>query len=464
MGQFMTPAPVASFMASLFTPTATPIRLLDPGAGLGALSCAVIDRWQSGQLGDQMLSLTAYEKDTLLCPHLQAAYDGYDLPKLSVSIRSEDFLTAVAERRDAGSYTHAILNPPYKKIAVTSQARKDARAFGLETVNLYSAFVGAALQQLGPGGQLVAIIPRSFCNGPYYKPFRQFILKRAALDFIHVFDSRSDAFKDDDVLQENVIVRLTQPPRQASVTVSSSTDQSFADLDSRAFPFDEVVRPKDPELFIRIPTEDSDPLADPEIVNCTLRDLDLAVSTGPVVDFRLKSHLRDSMGTDTVPLLYPGHFTGTAMSWPNSPGRKPNALVQNDETVKWLFQAGRYVVVRRFSSKEEKRRVVAAMIDPERLGGATAIGIENHLNVFHRSRGSLPSDLAWGLFVFLNSSLVDEHFRRFNGHTQVNATDLKNMRYPTAEQLVQLGEGLHAGAALSQDMIDERVCSVLRIQ
>jgi hypothetical protein len=76
-------------------------------------------------------------------------------------------------------------------------------------VNLYSAFVALAVGEAAPGGQIVAIIPRSFCNGPYYRPFRDFILERAAIRHMHLFESRNKAFKDDEVLQENIIIRLS---------------------------------------------------------------------------------------------------------------------------------------------------------------------------------------------------------------------------------------------------------------
>ena len=107
-----------------------------------------------------------------------------------------------------GRFTHAILNPPYKKINSDSEHLRILRQVGIETVNLYSAFVALSLALMKTGGQLVAIIPRSFCNGPNYRPFREFLLQRAALRHIHLFAFRTEAFKDDGVLQENVIVML----------------------------------------------------------------------------------------------------------------------------------------------------------------------------------------------------------------------------------------------------------------
>ncbi len=51
----------------------------------------------------------------------------------------------------------------------------------------------------------------------------------------------------------------------------------------------------------------------------------------------------------------------------------------------------------------------------------------------------MDAETARGLTVFLNSTILDDHFRVFSGHTQVNATDLRNMRYPSREQLRKLG-------------------------
>jgi hypothetical protein len=359
--------------------------------------------------------------------------------------------------RDRG-YTHVILNPPYKKINSRSAHRLALRSVGIETVNMYSAFVALALAETASGGQVVAILPRSFCNGPYYRPFRDFIMERAAIRHMHLFDSRNKAFKDDKVLQENLIVRLERGGLQGPVTVSTSTDDSFSDMVTCEHPFDRIVFPDDPERFIHVPTTTGESALELSAAVChSLADINLKVSTGPVVDFRLKSHLRAMPETGTIPLIYPVHLTKSGTTWPVPGSKKPNAIMRNDDTEKWLYPAGFYCVVRRFSSKEEKRRVVASVIDPASFGDHPVLGFENHLNLFHENKHGLPEALARGLAVFLNTTAVDEHFRRFNGHTQVNATDLKLMKYPSRDTLIQLGEWAMRQTTLSQDVIDAKL-------
>jgi adenine-specific DNA-methyltransferase len=64
--------------------------------------------------------------------------------------------------------------------------------------------------------------------------------------------------------------------------------------------------------------------------------------------------------------------------------------------------------------------------------------------------------LAKGLWAYLNSSVLDLYFRQFNGHTQVNATDLRNMRFPTAQQLCAMG-GRIGDRSLGQEEVDQIV-------
>lgn len=457
-GQFMTPSSVARFMASLFPPsTLQTCHLLDAGAGVGALSCAFLDRWKAEGFAFETVEVTAYEIDDTLRAHLAQHLAGYSRVKANI-IAGDYIKLAAAEGLLDRGYTHAILNPPYKKINSQSTHRLALRRVGIETVNLYSAFVALAVAMAAPGGQVVAIIPRSFCNGPYYRSFRDFILERAAIRHMHLFDSRNKAFKDDKVLQENIIIRLERGGQQGPVMVTTSTDDSFSDIATNEHPFERIVFPDDSERFIHVPTTTEKSIIElSSAVRYTLADLGIKVSTGPVVDFRLKEHLRDMPEAGTVPLIYPGHLSMTGTVWPVPGLKKPNAILRNDATEKWLYPNGFYCVVRRFSSKEEKRRVVASVVDPSAFGDHSLLGFENHMNLFHENKRGLPELLARGLAVFLNTTAVDESFRRFNGHTQVNATDLKRMKYPSRDALIQLGKWAKRHSKITQEMIDEQL-------
>lgn len=463
-GQFLTPAGTAAFMAGLFPPADGICRLLDAGAGIGSLAAAFLERWRSGGLRFQCVELDAFEIDRSLHTHLAKTLSKFTGPTFSVTLHGDDFIHAAADALSDGlfatslpRYSHVILNPPYKKIGSDSAHRLVLRRVGIETVNLYSAFVALTVALAAPSGQIVAIIPRSFCNGPYYRPFRDFILEHAAIQYLHLFESRSKAFKDDAVLQENIIIRLERGGRQGPVTVSTSTDDTFSDLVSHEHPFERIVFPDDPERFIHVPTSpDRSAIELSPAIRYTLADLGIKVSTGPVVDFRLKEHLRDMPTPGTVPLLYPGHFASGEITWPIEGMKKPNAIARNADTEKWLYPNGFYCVVRRFSSKEETRRVVASVVDPGAFSNAAMLGFENHLNVFHYSRRGLSQAFTHGLAVFLNTTAVDEAFRRFNGHTQVNATDLTLIKYPSRDVLTQLGEWAVQQGSLTQTMIDEK--------
>ncbi len=275
---------------------------------------------------------------------------------------------------------------------------------------------------------------------------------------MHLFASRTKAFKDDDVLQENIIILLERSGHQREVTVSNSTDDRFTDLTIHSHPFERIVFPADPEQFIHVPT--STEQSDIELISTiqfSLEELEIRVSTGPVVDFRLQDHITPMPESGTVPLLYAGHFIGQETQWPKKNIKRGNAIRRNADTEKWLYPNGFYTVVRRFSAKEERRRIVASVVRPDSFSGAKMLGFENHLNVFHEKKNGLDEYLAYGLAAFLNTTAVDDHFRRFNGHTQVNATDLRLMKYPSRAALIALGKWAASHRELTQAMLDDQL-------
>ncbi len=471
LGQFLTPSPTGDFMASLFDGLPSVVRLIDAGAGAGALTLALVRRACMPGSGVESIHATAYELDPLIIPVLQETMEACKslcrargIPFTS-SVYQTDFIEEMAGKLSGDlfstappSFNVAIANPPYKKINTHSPERLALRRVGLETSNLYTGFVGLLARLLEDNGQLVAITPRSFCNGPYFQPFRESFLELMALQRLHVFDSREAAFRGDSVLQENIIFHATKGRKQPPlVTVSSSSGEAEATVTAKDFPFAEIVHPNDPERFIHIPADSGHARARDRLseLPATLASLGVTVSTGRVVDFRLKDALRPAPAPGTVPLLYPCHFNGGTVHWPKLDARKPNAILDNEETRPWLVPSGIYLLTKRFTSKEERRRLVACLLDPSHVE-AEWLGFENHLNYFHASGKGLERTLALGLFVYLNSTLVDHYFRCFSGHTQVNATDLRKLAYPDRATLEAMGKALPR-PDISQEELDQLV-------
>ncbi len=454
----MTPPPTARLMASMFCANATDLTLLDAGAGVGSLTAAFVAEICGRERKPKTIHATAHEIDPVLFDYLRSTLEQCRAACTSAGVVFEsdliegDFIEDAARRlrqemfAPVQRFNCAILNPPYKKIHSESDTRLRLREVGVETSNLYTAFLSLVLLLLADGGELVAITPRSFCNGPYFKPFRKLLLDAAAVRRIHVFESRQVAFKEDDVLQENVIFHAVKGGnREGTVTISSSTGPDDELIAVREIPYAQLVRPDDSEYFIHIVPDQLGGYVAEKVgrLHWTLGQHGVDVSTGRVVDFRATEFLRDNPAADTVPLIYPRNFENGFVQWPKPGGKKPRAMAVLPGAAELLVPSGTYVLVKRFTAKEEDRRVVSALYDPERVD-ARQVGFENHLNYFHRQGSGLPVTLAKGLAGFLNSTLVDLYFRQFNGHTQVNATDLRNLRYPSRSQLEAIGSRIGA--------------------
>jgi adenine-specific DNA-methyltransferase len=456
-------------MASMFVCDSEDVSILDAGAGVGSLFAALVAELAARTHAPKRISVTAFEIDPIFLPYLMKTFEECRTfcMERGVEFSGEPIQADFVAYHDGAlfsptlrrSYDCAILNPPYGKIRSDSELRRTLRKIGIETSNIYAGFVAIAAQRLRPLGELVAITPRSFCNGPYFKPFRRILLRDLALKHIHIYGARDAAFKADDVLQENIVVHgVRSAANPASVVITTSETPDHPVCGSSVVPFHRVVRPDDTDFFIHVPPDVDDGVLGPiGHLPCSTQDLQMSVSTGRVVDFRARELLRSDPGHGCVPLIYPYHFAKVGISWPRK-GRKPNAIVVSERAREILIPNDIYVLVKRFSAKEERRRVVARLYDSAEFP-YPLVGLENHLNYFHRNGLGLVLEVAEGLTAFLNSSAVDLYFRTFSGHTQVNATDLRKLRYPTRDQLEEIGR--RVGRSEAQDAVDHAVAYVL---
>jgi adenine-specific DNA-methyltransferase len=469
-GQFFTSATLAKLLASYFKEIRGDVKLLDPGAGVGILSAAFTERILSNPNSVTNYEIIAYEIDLDLCTELEKtlieccdAVRAKGIPA-KYKIITEDFLKKETEyfrnplfEQERAKYTHSIQNPPYKKISSDSLERKLLSQAGIETVNLYTAFLWLTILRLQDDGELVSITPRSFCNGTYYRPFRKILFHEVSINSIHVFESREDAFSDEKVLQENIILHgiKTRQKNEVVKIISSKSAEIDENLREKLVSYEDVVEPTDRDLIIHLVTDSNEKAIKTQMnsFSSSLEDLGLQVSTGQIVDFRMKNYIFRENREGSVPLIYSECIRNNQIKWPPKNPKKPFAIDKNLSIGKFLLTPGWYIVIKRFSSKEEKRRIVSACITPEIN---TIFGIENHLNYFHSNGKSIEKYLAIGLSTFLNSTLFDNYFRQFSGHTQVNASDLRRVKYPKRDELINLGK-LVGEKTLGQDEIDRFV-------
>ncbi|PRQ03189.1 Eco57I restriction-modification methylase domain-containing protein [Enhygromyxa salina] len=427
-GQFFSPAALGEFMASLVDlgelDQLGALRILDPGAGTGVLGLSLAARALRDQPG-RRVELVAVESEPGARDQLVRSLTvaGRVLgPGFSFSVLSEDVLEL--GDRPVGRFHLAIANPPYYKLPPSDPRGGDAP-------NIYARFMEVASELLHPGGALCFVVPRSFASGRYFRRFRTRFHQQMRLRRVHVFDSRTDAFRGDAVLQENiVVVYAKQAGAQHEVIISRS--QGLGDLASvsclRA-PSRDVVG-DDADAVVSLPTS-ADELRLLQAVRgwpMVLADLGLQASTGPIVPFRATDYLEHARQRDTLPLLWLQHVSADGVTWPlGQPFRKQEHVRASIGDARLLANRN-YVLLRRFSAKEDPKRITAAPHLAKHLE-CRAFGLENHVNYIHRPGGMSEMEVI-GLAALLGSRTIDTYFRICSGNTQVSATELRVLPLP----------------------------------
>ncbi len=471
-GHYLTPMSVALFMGTLALGRPKKrVRVLDPAAGAGMLAAAVCQSLALVPRPPAVIELVLYEIDPGLVPVVEActAHLHQWLARRGIALNSQlhvrDFVLANAGALEPSLFPHddpfdaVICNPPYFKLQ-----KSDPRAQAcLQVVhgqpNLYGLFMALGAAVLRKGGRLAFITPRSYASGPYFQRFRDWFFARMGITDLHVFESRSDAFEA--VLQETVITAGTRRDSFLNRKVKLSISEGSKDIDerrTRSMRLRDIVHAGEgAQHVLHLPTEVDDDRVR-AIVNGWSGSLHVhgfEVSTGPVIAFRAKRFLRHAAGASTVPLLWLQHVKSMAISWPLET-RKPEHMEDNAASARLTLPNRNYVLLRRFTAKEEARRLVAAPYVGE-SSNAARIGFENHLNYIHRPRGSMDRDEAYGLAAILNSELMDSYVRISSGNTQVSATELRALPLPALTVIKRIGRRARSEEASIETIVAQEL-------
>ncbi len=465
IGFYLTPPSVADYMAGLITIQKTKIRILDPGVGPGILLCASVEKIVEGSFKPKAIDIVAYEVNSKIIPLLKKVLSYLKCWSekrevlLNIKIVEADFILAHSESLALlGSLFHytstdsefdvVISNPPYFKISKTDPRAKAASSVVHGQPNMYSLFMAVGATLLCSSGSFIFITPRSFVSGSYFRLLRKEFFSIIQPEQIHIFESRKEAFNRDDVLQENIIIKGIRADSWPKLNVShkllissSHGKEDIQKASKRIVSLGEMLNMDSKEKILRIPaSEEAEAVL--KLVDSWPMSLDklrLRISTGPVVPFRAREHLEHfgKVPETHIPLFWMQHVHPLKFDWPGKM-HKAQYIKLKGAAKSILLPNKNYVLLRRFSSKDDLRRLTAA---PYILGkiDSKLLGLENHLNYIYRPGGVLSENEVWGLAAIFNSTLMDNFFRSINGNTQVNATELQIMPLPNYEIIVRIG-------------------------
>jgi adenine-specific DNA-methyltransferase len=478
-GQYLTPPDVAAFMSGLVTiRKVANLRILDPGIGSGILGISLAERIIEKFKSIESIHLVGYEIDSGLNIILQEALDHLKIlardnnVAFTYELRFKDFVLDKAfVLDDAPSLFHSfnseaetelfdfiISNPPYFKISKDDPRARAAAKVVYGQPNIYALFMAISAKLLKNNGELIFITPRSYASGPYFKSFREFFFNEITPIQFHLFNSRTEAFDRDSILQENLILHAKKISKcDMGTNIKISFSNGSRDLEKSQFrmlPLKNAIdiSSLNKVLFLPTTTEDDRIL---EVVNSwsgSLHRYKMEISTGRVVPFRATEYLSDQgdINNGEAPLIWMNSIRDSNVVWPFEKRSKPQYIRITDETRPLLNLNGNYVLLRRFSAKEESKRLNSSPYLKDQIP-CEYIAFENHVNYVHRPHGKISRSEAMGISAILNSIFLDTYFRVSNGNTQVSATEIRDMPLPRIQEIRNIGEILESGKQVNVD-------------
>jgi len=495
LGQYFTPLPIAKFIAEFVVSTSEEVKILDPGCGIGILSAAIIEDFALLNPQIKTIELVAFETDIQLLPLAEICFNylrkwllkkgielNYFLCKNDFILHNSHILSGTEDVTEI--YDIIVSNPPYFKLSKDDPRSVAAKSVIYGQTNIYSIFLLISAKLLKSGGRLIFITPRSFCSGNYFRMFREQFFSLVDIKNIHLFESRSNAFKRDKVLQETLIISASAKMKsysnqlklpfdqlsKSSVIISSSSGMS--DLDKRRWMYyssESLIDMNSYQKNLHLPSSD----LDDHVIDIfrrwenTLHTLGCEISTGKIVDFRALDFISKEKASDTVPLFWLHNVLFMHHEWPaenRAKGKiKGQYFVCSKNSMKLLIPNANYVIVRRFSSKDDSRKLIAAPYLKESMLEYEKIGVENHLNYIYKKSGALTREETVGLSTLLNSTLFDRYFRTFNGNINVSATELRDVKLPSIKKIKEIGSEILIKSRITQIDIDQIISKYLKV-
>lgn len=417
-GQYFTPLPLAAFMGSLAGSKKNhkSVKILDPGCGTAVLSCALIEHIVISSAVRE-IELTCYENDKMIIPSLNksisflAEWLRERNIKFTPVIFEKDFIT---ENEDALSslqseeqhFDYIISNPPFFKVPQSNIKQGMATEILSEQPNTYFFFMLIAGRLLKENGNLIFLLPRSFCCGGYYKKFRDELLNLVKIDSVYQFNSSKEVFEDKGMLSDFVIVNCLKSKEH---TTSYSIKTALINLPECREIYNYTFSFSKKENIIYLPKSDTDADTIKKINSYTssLKKSNLEIRQGNVLRSKIKEFIIVEKSSNSVPYINAENiFTGEV-----------NYVLVNDETSKLLIPNKNYILFTRYNT-HRKYRLVAAVNLKNRFKNDSIL-IDKQLNYICANDSELNTGQAEKVADAINSDMLYNYIKIINGNINV---------------------------------------------
>ncbi len=466
LGAYYTPPALVHRLIDLVTLTGFDWRtgrIIDPACGGAAFLASVAPR---------LLEHSSHKASSAILDDIEARLFGVevdpfaawmamvllDLALFDLSVGAKRPLKNLVVARDSlqtrfdelGPFDLVIGNPPYGKVTLTPPQRSLFKESLFGHANLYGLFTELAVRLSRPGGIIAFVTPTSFLGGEYFKNLRKLLTTQAPLQRVDFVSDRDGVF--DGVLQETMLAVFKRQPHGTRTTVQinllrpTDTAESLvverigrATLNGGAGGPWLLPRSKDQVTLI-------------ERLNSMphrLIDYGFEVATGQLVWNRHKDQLRPTYEEGCLPIIWAEAVNVDGKFHFQAVRRSHLPYLEIRPGQNFLINQEPSILVQRTTAKEQKRRIIAAVIPNSFVLEYPGFVVENHLNMVY-SVPAKPRLALRTLAALLNSAALDQAFRCINGSVAVSAYEINSLPLPAPEQMRLLQELVLSGGPSSQ--------------
>ena len=455
IGRFFTKKETARLMASMLPldEDRAAYTVLDPGAGTGILSAAIVEEICKRCRYAKRIFLTCYENNPDFLPLLEdnlerirkKARHDYGV-KLYVTVYGENYITESQNHYTVtlfdtveDKFDIIICNPPSELISKDSE--EAARVGGVTQVKINSAYLFAKLASahLEEGGRLVIMLPTAVASASALSEYRKEMARKLSLEKIHLFIGKQKNQKRAVPLKKTVILSYFKGEKPDKISVSTSTDWGSPARTHKLDPldYDFIVDKEDGSLTLPKSAEDARIVKYLSTFPETVSSLGLKVSTGLVLDSRCESMLLSSPAEGCVPLIRPSAIIGGQIRFPQPKGNQYIAAINPR-----LFQKNKnLLIIKRVPARSDGRFVNSGIYLAAQLPAYKYVSTHNKVNYIDTKDPTeeISAKLLFGLFALLNSTIYDRYISIASKSGQVNAKELRDIPLPGRNIIENIG-------------------------